>query len=114
MSSPFLIVWDIVDYMSDLEVPKDYSSHNMSLLQLQTVQGQAPRDQHWQGLPSFTAVNSPCPNCQPLLQSLSIRLSNLEKEVEKLKREQNKVRSFMTKSNPPLVTVWEVEFLQFM
>ena len=87
------------DYdMSDLEVPTGYSSHNISLNQLQTVPGQTPRDHNWQGSPSFTAVNSPCPNCQPLLQSLSSRLSNLESEVEKLRRKQKKVRTFTTKS----------------
>lgn len=81
------------DYdVSDLEGPVTYSSHNSSLHQLQTVGGHFSRNDSWHKTSSFSAdVNASCTSCQPLLQSLSSRLSRLEAEVEKLRRKQRKV-----------------------
>ena len=81
------------DYdVSDLEGPDTYSSHNSNLHQLQTVRGHFSRDDRWHKTSSFSAdFNASCPSCQPLLQSLSSRLSSLEAEFEKLRRKQRKV-----------------------
>ena len=77
------------DYdVSDLEGPVICSSRNSNLHQLQTAQGHTSRDDSWLRKSSFSAdLNNSCPNCQPLLQSLS----SLEAEVEKLRRKQRKV-----------------------
>ena len=81
------------DYdVSDLEEPVICSSRNSNLHQLQTAQSHTSRDDSWHRKSSFSAdLNNSCPNCQPLLQSLSSRLSSLEAEVEKLRRKQRKV-----------------------
>lgn len=81
------------DYdVSDLEGPVTYSSHNSNLHQLQMVRGHFSRDDSWHKTSSFSAdVNTSCTSCQPLLQSLSSRLTSLEAEVEKLRRKQRKV-----------------------
>ena len=83
------------DYdVSDLEGPDTYSSHNSNLHQLQTVRGHFSRDDSWHKTSSFSAdVTASCPSCQPLLQSLSSRLSSLEAEFEKLRRKQRKVQT---------------------
>lgn len=85
------------DYdVSDLEGPITYSPRNRNLHQLQTVRGHISRDDSWHSTSSFSAdVNTSCPSCQPLLQSLSNRLSSLEAEVEKLRRKQRKVWKFI-------------------
>ena len=84
------------DYdVSDLEGPITYSSRNSNLHQLQTVRGHISRDDSWHTTSSYSAdVNTSCPSCQPLLQTLSSRLSSLEAEVEKLRRKQRKVWMF--------------------
>lgn len=84
------------DYnVPEWEVPMGYPSRNTNLHQLQTGRGHIQKDDSWQGMPPLSDVINPCPNCQPLLQSLSSRLNNLEAEVEKLRRKQRKVRSFI-------------------
>ena len=85
------------DYdVSDLESPITYSPRNSNLHQLQTVRGHISRDGSWHRTSSFSAdVNTSCPSCQPLLQSLSNRLTSLEAEVEKLRRKQRKVQKFI-------------------
>ena len=84
------------DYdVSDLEGPITYSSSNSNLHQLQIVRGHISRDDSWHTTSSFSAdVNTSCPSCQPLLQTLSSQLSSLEAEVEKLRRKQRKVWMF--------------------
>ena len=77
------------------EVPMGYPSRNTNLHQLQTGRGHIQKDDSWQGMPPLSDLINPCPNCQPLLQSLSSRLNNLEAEVEKLRRKQRKLRSFI-------------------
>ena len=85
------------DYnVSDLEGPITYSPRNSNLHQLQTVRGHISRDVSWHRTSSFSEdVNTSCPSCQPLLQSLSNPLSSLEAEVEKLRRKQRKVWKFI-------------------
>ena len=84
------------DYdVSDLDMSTDCSFSNTNLHQLQSVRGHIPRDDNWQGMSSLPAISNPCLNCQPLLQSLSSRLSILEAKVEKLKRKQRKVSAFL-------------------
>ena len=84
------------DYdVSDLDMSMECSFNNTNLHQLQSVHGHIPRDDSWQGMSSLPAVSNPRLNCQPLLQSLSSRLSILEAEVEKLKRKQRKVSAFL-------------------
>lgn len=84
------------DYgVSDLESPITYSPRNSNLHQLQTVQCHISRDDSWHRTSFSADVNTSCPSCQPLLQSLSNRLSSLEAEVEKLKRKQRKVQKFI-------------------
>ena len=84
------------DYnVPEWEVPMGYPSRNTNLHQLQTGRGHIQKDDSWQGMPPLSDLINPCPNCQPLLQSLSSRLNNLEAEVEKLRRKQRKVRSFI-------------------
>ena len=78
------------DDILDLDGPMAYPSRVPSLMPM--ASSRVSRDDGWQQeMSSFPEVNGPCHNCQPLLQSLSSRLSNLEAEVEKLKRKQKKV-----------------------
>ena len=93
------------DYdVSDLECPINYSSRNSNLHQLQTVRGHISRDDSWHRTSSLSAdVNNSCPSCQPLLQSLSSRLSSLEAEVDKLRRKQRKVWIFIISVKDPLL-----------
>ncbi|CAH3013865.1 unnamed protein product, partial [Porites evermanni] len=77
------------DDILDLDGPMAYPSRVPSLMP--TASSRVSTHDGWQQeMSSFPEVNGPCHNCQPLLQSLSSRLSNLEAEVEKLKRKQKK------------------------
>ena len=78
------------DDILDLDGPMAYPSRVPSLMPM--ASSRVSRDDGWQQeMSSLPEGNGPCHNCQPLLQSLSSRLSNLEAEVEKLKRKQKKV-----------------------
>ena len=81
------------DYdVSDLDLAMDCSFSSTNLHQLQTVHAHmVPRDGSWQGMSPLQGVSNLCINCQPVLESLSRRLSILEADVEKLRRKQRKV-----------------------
>ncbi|XP_078363779.1 uncharacterized protein LOC144647995 [Oculina patagonica] len=80
------------DYnVSDLDLAMDCSFSSTNLHQLQSAHAHmVPRDGSWQGMSPLQGVSNLCTNCQPVLESLSRRLSVLEADVEKLRRKQRK------------------------
>lgn len=82
-------------FVSDLDLAMDCSFSSTNLHQMQTAHvHMVPRDSSWQGMSPLQGVSNLCTNCQPVLESLSRRLSVLEADIEKLRRKQRKVSNF--------------------